>query len=148
MLNKLKKRSEIDKIIFVADSGIFCRKTLLKLEQNGFSDIVGARIKNLKQDVTQQILEQKTYQKIGKSEEGITGKRILVSQGYKGIQRTLLITQSTKRAKKEAFEREKNINKLLRKIESKEILKKAISNSEIAACFWRIRLEFSQPQPS
>jgi len=119
MLNDLKKRYAIDKVIFVADSGIFNKENIEELEKSKFEYIVGARLKNLSDKLKEKILNRKHYQ--GNDEfrvacfEDNTGKKIVVS--YKAD-----------RARKDAYERDKAVDRLKKKLENKKNPKEYLAN--------------------
>jgi transposase len=56
VLEKLAKKFSLGKPIVVADSGLLSEKNRKSLEENGYKYILGARIKNEKEIVKQQIL--------------------------------------------------------------------------------------------
>jgi len=119
MLNDLKKRYAIDKVIFVADSGIFNKENIEELEKSKFEYIVGAGLKNLSDKLKEKILNRKHYQ--GNDEfrvacfEDNTGKKIVVS--YKAD-----------RARKDAYERDKAVDRLKKKLENKKNPKEYLAN--------------------
>ena len=69
LLNKVKTNYDIDKVIFVADSGMFTKENLVELKRLDYEYIVGCRLKNLKKELQEQILDPQNYQ--------------IVSPGYK-----------------------------------------------------------------
>ena len=62
MLDRLKERFHLRKVVFVADSGLFNADNLTLLDEAGYEYIVGARLKNLTQELQQQVTDQALYQ--------------------------------------------------------------------------------------
>ena len=115
VLQKYINRFKIDKPIVVADSGLLNSINIKALIENNFKFILGARIKNEKKSTIDKILnlelkngEVKTIE----NEEGLI----------------LHISYSEKRAHKDAYNRERGINKLEKSISSGRLTKKNINN--------------------
>ena len=122
-LTTLRQKYNIDKVVFVADSGMLNNdnlKELEKLEVNGFDYIVGARIKNLSKDIKEKILNKDNYKELN-SDKAVA--RFTLDNGRK-----LIITYSKKRAKKDKADREKGIKKLKAKLQKNQSLKSQLSN--------------------
>ncbi|HHE38530.1 MAG TPA: IS1634 family transposase, partial [Candidatus Cloacimonetes bacterium] len=64
ILKKLKAQFNLNKVIIVADKGINSKLNLKQIKDNGFDYIVSARIKNMKKSVQKKILSEKDYQRI------------------------------------------------------------------------------------
>ena len=108
LLDKIKKRFSIDKVVFVADSALLSDKNLGLLEEAGYEYIVGARLRNTTKAVRDQILDPSNYKEC---EEDIKCVEIEKANG-----RRLVVTHSQKRARKDQHDREKAVNKLLAKL--------------------------------
>lgn len=119
VLNSLKERYEIGKIIFVADSGVLNEDNLTLLDNESFDYIVGARIRNMNQQVTKQILDRGNY--VG-SDEDCNADFALVNN------RRLIVNYNAKRAGKDFYDREAAIEKLRKKLQKSEDPKALISN--------------------
>lgn len=61
VLKQLKTRYQLDKVVFVADSGLLNADNLTFLQENGFGYIVGARLKNMGQKIHKQLLDLASY---------------------------------------------------------------------------------------
>jgi len=118
-LQQLKSQYAIDKVVYVADSGMFNEDNLLQLEAQNFDYIVGARIKNLPLKLQQKILDRSNYHPLN---EGLQVARF----EHKG--RTLVVTHSEKRARKDKFDRDKGIAKLRDKLNKQKSPKDYLSN--------------------
>lgn len=138
VLEKLKARYDLDKIIFVADSGLFNENNLDELEKHGYEYVVGARIKNMSKKLTEEVLDRNNYRlspqtinpnQPGRGEdENEDARQLLIAnlwyQQTKG--RKLIVSYNQKRARKDAHDRQKAIDKLM--VKNKTDLKKLISN--------------------
>lgn len=123
-LNALKGRYAIENVVFVGDSGMLNEENLKALEENGYSYIVGARIKSSKKLVQQEILGREGYQSIASGEEEYQYKEIELEAG-----RRLVATYSAKRAYKDAKDRSEAINKLAKRIAKNSSVKAQLSNN-------------------
>lgn len=118
-LTELKAKYQIDKVVFVADAGMLNEGNLKAMEGESLEYIVGARLKSLPQKLQRQILNQGNYVEIG---DGYKIARF----DYRG--RKLIVTYSAKRAKKDAKDREKALEKLQGKLAKKGNVKEYLNN--------------------
>jgi transposase len=122
-LKILREKYDIDKVVYVADSGMFNSnnlKELDELEEYNFNYIVGARIKNLAKSIKEKIVDRDNYTKLN-ADKDIA--RFTLDNGRK-----LIVTYSKKRAKKDKSDREKGIKKLKAKLEKEKSVKSHLSN--------------------
>ena len=122
-LKILRERYNIDKVVYVADSGMFNStnlKELDELEEYDFNYIVGARIKNMQKSIKEMIVDRDNYIELN-SDKDIA--RFRLDNG-----RQLIVTYSLKRAKKDRLDREKGIKKLKEKLEKEKSVKSHLSN--------------------
>ncbi len=119
---KIKKKYEIEKVIFVADSGMLNDTNITALEDKEVEYIVGARIKNMSSKITEQILDKSTYESLGEREAEKT-KVIKLSK-----KKRLIVTYTNKRAAKDKNDREKAIEKLKKKLSKSKNPESLISN--------------------
>ena len=122
-LKILREKYNIDKVVYVADSGMFNNdnlKELDELEEHQFDYIVGARIKNLSKTVKEKILNRENYSYLDANKHIA---RFTLDNGRK-----LIVSYSKKRAKKDKKEREKGIKKLQEKLEKEKSVKSHLSN--------------------
>ena len=119
-LMQLRHKYNIDKVIMVADSGLFNKNNISALEDNGFEYVVGARLRNMSKSVQRQILDKDGYKKIGR---GYFVKEIDLANGQR-----LIVSYKTSRARKDAFERDKAIRKLEGKLSKKKNVRNYLSN--------------------
>ena len=99
VIREFVSKYRLDDFIVVADSGLMNNANISDLEADGCKYIIGSRIKNETEDVKRQIL---SFNK----EDGI------MREIDKGGGRRLLIGYSDRRARKDAYNREKGIHRL------------------------------------
>ncbi len=122
-LATLRTKYNIDKVVYVADSGMFNKdnlEELEKLEEHDFNYIVGARIKNLSKSVKEDILKREEYKDLNSD---MRVKNIILDNGRK-----LIVTHSASRARKDKADREKGIEKLRAKLKGNTSVKSHLSN--------------------
>jgi len=126
MLKEVKEQYDLDKVVFVADSGMFSKDNLKNFEElydksSNITYIVGARIKNMAKELKSQITNMDNYSELNDDMKVAT---IDLDDGKK-----LIVSHSLKRAKKDKHEREKNIQKLKEKFKNSKSPKNYLSNS-------------------
>ena len=122
-LKILRDKYDIDKVVYVADSGMFNKsnlKELDELEEYNFDYIVGARIKNLSKSIKDKIVDEQNYKYLNSD---IDIANFTLDNGRK-----LVVTYSKKRAKKDKADRMKGIEKLKAKLEKEKSVKSHLSN--------------------
>lgn len=118
-IQKLRKRYAINRVIMVADSGMMNEENLKELENEKIDYIVGARLKNVPKTLQAEILNQERYTPTTE------GNRIA---RFEHNGRELIVNYSAKRAKKDAHEREKTLEKLVKKLSKQKNPKDYLSN--------------------
>lgn len=119
-LKEIRERYDIEKVIFVADSAMFNKDNLRELEENGFEYIVGARLKNMSDDLKEKILNRENYKEQKKGYE-------ITNIVYKDNLR-LVVSYRKARAEKDRLDREKAIKKLKKRLEKSKSQKEYMSN--------------------
>jgi transposase len=119
-LKELRQKYKIDKVIMVADSGLFNDKNVTALEDEGFEYIVGARLKNMSKTVKTQILNKQNYKDIRK---GYSIAEIGLDKGRK-----LVVSYKNSRARKDAHDRHRAIQRLEKKLAKQKSPKNYLSN--------------------
>jgi len=114
-IEKLSKKFNLSKPIVVADAGLLSTENIKQLKKNGYQFILGARIKNESGQIKNQILEAKLT-------DG-QHKVIIKSPGQR-----LIVSHSDKRAKKDAHNRQRGLNRLEKRIRSGKLTKSSINN--------------------
>lgn len=120
VLQELKREYKIDRVVFVADSGMFNKENLEILNSKGFEYIVGARLKNMNKDLKAKILNRDNYS--GQSES------FSVADLEYNSQNRLIVSYKAERARKDNHERQKAILKLKKKLEKTTWQKSYLSN--------------------
>ena len=126
VLKEVKEQYDLDKVVFVADAGMFSRDNLKEFEklydkESKVTYIVGARIKNMTNKLKKQITNKDNYTQLNDDMKVATFD---LDNGKK-----LLVSHSIKRAKKDRYDREKNIQKLRDRFEKEKSPKSYLSNS-------------------
>ncbi len=120
-LQDIQDEFKVDNIVYVADSGMFSKANLKELDKNEkISYIVGARIKNMPKHIKEEILNLDSYTVIDDN----TKIKTIEYEGKK-----LLITHSLQRAKKDAYERDKAIRRLQKRLEKNSSIKSQLANT-------------------
>lgn len=123
-LKQLREKYHIDRVVLVADAGMMSEANLTKLTQaeQPFEYIVGGRLKNLPKTVQETVLDPKNYQEITTEED------VLRIGQFDVDGRKLVVSYSQKRARKDAHDRKKAIEKLQKKLAKKKNPKEYLSN--------------------
>jgi len=127
-LEKFSRRFGIRQVIIVADRGINQKLNLKRIADKGYDYIVAARIKNMKKAIKEQIFTE-GYVEISDSEEVLRYKVIdyvnQVKEGQKtySLPEKLIITYSSKRARKDKADRERLVDKAESMLKSKTKIK-------------------------
>ncbi len=116
----IKSIAEVDRVVFVADSGLLSKDNLALIEQSEMQYIVAARLKNQPKSIKNQILDKASYQQ---------GNQIMVKEIALPGKRRLLVNYTEKRARKDAHDRQKALDKLQKKINKSKNPESFISNS-------------------
>ena len=115
VLEKFSQRFNLDKPIVVADAALLSKANLEYLQDNGYEFILGARIKNESDPIRQTITAQHWRD----------GKSIRIDKGN-GL--TLIVSYSDKRARKDAHNRKRGLERLEKKVTSGKLSKANINN--------------------
>lgn len=113
-IESICKRYLIDKPIVVADAALLSNKNINSLEENGFQYIIGGRVRSEKEVIRQQILNSEI-------EEG-TPLEFETERGR------LVVSFSSKRQKKDAYNRKRGLQKLEKKVATGKLTKESINN--------------------
>jgi transposase len=120
-LKEIEDEFKIDKIVYVADAGMFNKTNLEEFDKNkNMTYIVGAKIKTMSKIYKQQILRTDDFTELNDD----TKVKMLDYNGKK-----LLVSYSKKRAKKDKHDREKAIAKLKKRLENSKSVKSQLSNN-------------------
>lgn len=117
VLEQIQKKYDFPKPIVIADAGLLSKNNLQNLRDESYQFILGARIKNESDNIKNQILTKANKLKDGDS------FTITKSDGLR-----LVITYSDKRARKDAYNRERGLKKLRLRVKSGKLTKESINN--------------------
>lgn len=115
VLEKFAQRFNLQKPIVVADAALLNKANLEHLQNNGYEFILGARIKNESDLIRQTITTQ----------HWSDGKSIRIDKDN-GL--TLIVSYSDKRARKDAHNRKRGLERLEKKVTSGKLSKANINN--------------------
>jgi transposase len=115
VIDAFKHKYKLEKLVIIADSGLLSNDNITELESKGYEYILGARIKNERQDIKNKILQLK----LGNGESEIIEKDEATR---------LIISFSQARATKDQANRKKGLKKLEMQVSSGRLTKASISN--------------------
>jgi transposase len=115
VIDKFKGKYNIEKLIIIADSGLLSSQNITELQEKDYEFILGARIKNEKQDIKNKILSLNL--KNGESQ---------IIEKQNGL--NLIISYSDKRASKDKHNRERGLKRLQKQLKSGKLTKSHINN--------------------
>lgn len=120
-LKEIEDEFKVDKIVYVADAGMFNKTNLEEFDKNkNMTYIVGAKIKTMAKVFKEQIVKTDDFTELNDDTKVKTLE-------YKG--KKLLISYSKTRAKKDKHDREKAIAKLKKRLEDSKSVKSQLSNN-------------------
>jgi transposase len=114
VVDRFKKKYGIRKLVIIADSGLLSKENIELLRTKGYEFILGARIKNEKEEMKEKILSLQLND--GES-------KIIKKEGL-----SLVINYSAKRAKKDEFNRNRGLKRLEKQIKAGRLTKANINN--------------------
>lgn len=115
ILEVFKEKYHLKKIVVVADAGLMSAKNIQSLREKSYEFILGAKIKSEKDEIKQTILSLKL--KDGQS--GIINK---------GDEQKLIVSYSAPRAKNDAYNRKRGLQKLEKALAGGNLTKQHINN--------------------
>lgn len=116
-LEKIGKKYDLDKPVVVADAAMLSKKNLADLSTHGYEYILGGRVKNEPEEVRKQILEQT------KDAQNKSLFELVRKDGTR-----LIVSHSEKRARQDAYRRDKGLTKLRAAIQSGRLTKEHLNN--------------------
>ena len=114
ILDSFKEKYHLKQLVIIADSGLLSGTNIKELQSKNYEFILGARIKNEKQDIQQNILSLN----LKNGDSTVIEKDNL----------RLIVTYSDSRAKKDQLNREKGLRKLEKRINTGKLNKSSINN--------------------
>jgi len=116
---------KIKDICFVADRAMFSKANLDALDASGYRYIVAAKLKTLKDDLKEKILDSKNYR------PDLIGEDLAWIAEFAHEGKRLIISYKSKRAMNDNKERQNILDKITKTIGQKGSTKKLISNSGV-----------------
>lgn len=116
IIKQLQGKYGFSKPIVVADSGLLSKNNIEQLKKEKYKFILGARIKNVSDEIKKEILK--------KSKELKNGETVLIKKDDDN----LIVSFSRSRSKKDKYNREKGLKELKIKISSGKLTKEQINN--------------------
>ena len=107
MLEKYRKKFNINKPIIVSDAGLLSKENIKLLEAEGYKFILGGRIKNENQSIRNRMLKMKF-------------KDSELSKIKKDVNSRLIVSYSSKRARKDEYNRKRGLARLEKNLQSKK----------------------------
>jgi len=114
-LQKFENRFKLDKPVVVADAGLLSNDNISILKVHNYKYIIGARIKNESKSIKDKIIGHKWIDGQGRNIRRNPDKRLIVSY-------------SDKRAAKDAYNRNRGLQRLEKRIQSGKLSKANINN--------------------
>jgi transposase len=115
VIESFKNKYKLNRLVIIADSGLLSNQNIEELQKKGYEFILGARIKNEKQEIKDKILNLNL--KNGVSE--------IIDKGN-GLR--LIISYSDKRAKRDKYNRERGLKRIEKQLKSGKLTKSHINN--------------------
>lgn len=117
ILESMQKRFNLAKPIVIADAALLSDKNLKTLSEEQYQFIIGGRIKNESKEIKTAILKKSKGMKNGDSFS------IKKNNGHR-----LIVTYSDKRARKDAYNRERGLKRLQQSLKTGRLTKENINN--------------------
>lgn len=114
-IERISKKHNLSKPIIVADSGLMSKENVKVLQANGYEYILGGRIKNESEQLKQEVLS-----------NTFTNSKIMCFP--KDENTRLIVSYADNRAKKDAYNRQRGLKRLEKKIKSGRLTKSSINN--------------------
>lgn len=121
-LEKIQEKFGLDKPVVIADSGLLSNDNLKALKDEGYQYIIGARLKNETKTVQQQVIGYR-YQD---GDFYCIDKEVVIEK--KKRTRRLIIHYSDARARKDAHNRKRGLERLEKRLKSGRLTKANINN--------------------
>lgn len=114
IIKKIQQRYQINKAVLVADAALMNKVNLQELTASKIHYVIAARIKNTKRDVKQSILDLSTYKNVSstRNQEGILEDEIKAKRIEMETGDWLIAYHSSRRARKDKWDREKDLQKI------------------------------------
>lgn len=115
VIEQFKEKYKVEKLVVVADAGLLSKDNVTQLQQKGYEYILGAKIKTESEQIKEKILQ-------------LDLKNGTTTVIDKDEHTRLIISYSDARARKDAYNRQRGIEKLNKQIQSGKLTKAQINN--------------------
>lgn len=115
MVKKLRKNYCIDNVMLIADRAMFNEENLSLMEKERIKYIVAAKLKSTDKKTKGQILEDNNYKTM------LISKELHWVKELKYKSRRLVVSYSSKRARKDSSDRQRLIDRLMKKVKNDKI---------------------------
>lgn len=109
MIGSLKNEYSINNVMLVADRGMFSEKNLAAMDELDTDYVVGAKLRSLPKKLKQQILESDFKPEVIKDE-------LHWIKEFEYKDRRLIVSYSSKRARKDAADRQRLVQRMMKKV--------------------------------
>lgn len=110
VIEQMKNRFELDHVVLVADRAMFNKDNLAKMEELKVKYVVAAKLRSMNRKIKEQILSSTTF----KMNE-VCGEMHWINEFTTKEDRRLIVSYSSKRAKKDKADRDRILDKLKKK---------------------------------
>jgi len=110
VIEQMKKRFELEHVVLVADRAMFNKDNLDKMEELKVKYVVAAKLRSMNKKIKQEILDSRTF----KMNE-VCGEIHWINEFTTEEDRRLIVSYSSKRAKKDKADRDRILDKLKKK---------------------------------
>ena len=114
MIEALQKEYKVNNVLLVADRAMFNEKNLSKMDELGISYIVAAKLKTLSKSLKEDILG-------SDYKPGVIRNELHWTKEFEHKSRRLIVGYSSKRARKDAADRQRLIDRLMKKVKNNKI---------------------------
>jgi len=122
-IEEWKNSLDIEKITIIADRAMMSEKNITLLETSGFKYVIAAKLKLLPKQMQKMIISRENEKNLFQGEEDT-----IAVQEHRYENRRLIVSHSTKRARKDVRDREQILAKLKKRIGKEGSTKKLVTN--------------------
>jgi len=138
VISDLKKKYNVANVCFAADRAMFTKENLEELDSLGINYVVAAKLKTLKKDLKDEILNCSNF-KCYASESEINWYQELAHKNGR-----LIVNYSDKRAQKDAKDRQRIIDKLFKKAKNQRVNLKEIIGISVSKKYLKIKNKIAE----
>jgi transposase len=138
MIKKFKSKYLVNDILLVADRGMFSKDNLAEMENEGVSYIVAAKLKGMKKDVKESILQSLEAIKPNEPSKDFTWTDDRDHEG-----RRLIISYSEKRAQKDRADRKRLLDRVVKLEKDGKVATSDLINNSGTKKFLKVKSGFA-----